>query len=1103
MDRRISGLSVASSLAVATFACLLFLAHLGATQTPSHDIIISEVAWAGTGHSASDEWIELYNAGISTVDLSTWRLEDSSGDLTVVLVGSIEAGAFFLLERTADDTVSDVAADQIYTGGLNNAGETLTLIDEDGDVVDTANGDGGAWTAGLGSPDYVTMERVSPWAEDDAQGWVSNDGVTINGLDGSGNAIQGTPKAANSRWAPDEGADLAVALMAPESAQAGSLIRFTLHVTNSGQAAAGDVVLTNTLPAGLRYVADDSGLPIDVSQVNRPFWFAGILEADQTVAFALTATVGVTVEGVVVTALHAGSSNQELNVANNQAQATTLIGGGNDGPVLLNAVLYDGYEAGDADEAVQIVNLGARAVSILGWHLGDGSQETTITEALTIAPSDTVWLAKDAAAFGRQFGFDPDFAPASWPGFANTGDEVLLQDEEGRPVDAVVYEEGDTTINGWSGVALWPYGAAGLFAEEGQVLFRRLDMVTGLPITDSDGASDWAQMLSDAVDGRRVQYPGWNMAQFFQPLTVSDTEMLTIAVAPDNAVDTMLQQIAMAQERLEIETLTMENLALGQALVEAAGRGVAVTVLMEGSPAGGIDDQERFICEQVETHGGACWFMIRDDAQAIHDRYRYVHAKFMVIDGRRAVISSENLSPYSLPYDDKSDGTWGRRGLVLVSDSEGVTQRLAQIFADDLDPEAHQDLFRWEASHAVYGAPPNNFVPVTVTGGTTYTVRFPRAVSFEDVTSASLFQAPENVMRGDGLLALIGSAGRGDTILAQQLTERWHWGGSGGNAVDDPNPRLEAMINAARRGASVRLMLDSFFDSRQDPLSNRATCDYVNTVAREESLRVWCRVANPTGLGIHNKMILLHLSGQGWLSAGSWNGTEQSTKGNREVALLVQSDAAYEYLASMFEQDWPHRRWLPLVMSDYLGPANHPLISEILYDPEGADDAEFIEIVNPTPDVVDLSAWTLSDAVLPDDFEDARQFPAGTSVAPGETLVVALSASGFSLRFGFLPQFEILDSHDGVTNLIDDDRWGDPAAILQMGNEGDEVILRSPSGATVDVLAYGSGAYPGVVACPAVEAPGYALERVPYWRDSDNCAHDFRAWPLPSPGALP
>jgi hypothetical protein len=350
---------------------------------------------------------------------------------------------------------------------------------------------------------------------------------------------------------------------------------------------------------------------------------------------------------------------------------------------------------------------------------------------------------------------------------------------------------------------------------------------------------------------------------------------------------------------------------------------------------------------------------------------------------------------------------------------------------------------------------------------------------------------------------LLGSVGRGDTILAQQLSERWHWGGSGGNPVDDPNPRLEAMIDASRRGASVRLMLDSFFDDRQDPLSNRATCDYVNAVAREEGLRLWCRVANPTGLGIHNKMILLHISGQGWLLAGSWNGTEQSTKGNREVALLVQSDAAYGYLASMFEQDWPHRRWLPLVMSDFLGPANHPLISEILYDPEGADDAEFIEIVNPTPDVVDLSAWTLSDAVLPEDFEDARQFPAGTSVAPGETLVVALSASGFALRFGFLPQFEILDSHDGVTNLIDDDRWGDPAAILQMGNEGDEVILRSPSGAVVDVLAYGTGAYPGVVACPAVDAPGYALERVPYWRDSDNCAYDFRAWPLPSPGALP
>jgi len=41
-------------------------------------------------------------------------------------MGFITAHGFYLLERTDDTTVSDIGADQIYTGGLNNNGETLT-----------------------------------------------------------------------------------------------------------------------------------------------------------------------------------------------------------------------------------------------------------------------------------------------------------------------------------------------------------------------------------------------------------------------------------------------------------------------------------------------------------------------------------------------------------------------------------------------------------------------------------------------------------------------------------------------------------------------------------------------------------------------------------------------------------------------------------------------------------------------------------------------------------------------------------------------------------------------------------------------------------------
>lgn len=168
----------------------------GQTQGPS--VVINEVAWGGTAANASDEWIELFNPGSEPVDLSGWRLAAADGEPSIALQGTIVGGGFFLLERSDDATVSDVPADQVYTGNLSNSGEALELRDAAGNRVDTANGDDGAWPAGSGSPQYRSMERTDWVAPDADSNWHSNDGAVRNGLDADGNPINGTPRQPNS-----------------------------------------------------------------------------------------------------------------------------------------------------------------------------------------------------------------------------------------------------------------------------------------------------------------------------------------------------------------------------------------------------------------------------------------------------------------------------------------------------------------------------------------------------------------------------------------------------------------------------------------------------------------------------------------------------------------------------------------------------------------------------------------------------------------------------------------------------------------------------------------------------------------------------------------
>lgn len=167
------------------------------TNSIVRSVIINEVAWAGTTSSLNgDEWIELYNSTNASINITGWTLKAADGTPSITLNGTIPAGGYFLLEKDDDNTVSDILADQVYTGELSNSGETLTLSDVANKVIDTANGNGGSWPAGSSST-YGTMERTSTSTDSDSI-WKTNTGAVKNGKNANGGDILGTPKKSNS-----------------------------------------------------------------------------------------------------------------------------------------------------------------------------------------------------------------------------------------------------------------------------------------------------------------------------------------------------------------------------------------------------------------------------------------------------------------------------------------------------------------------------------------------------------------------------------------------------------------------------------------------------------------------------------------------------------------------------------------------------------------------------------------------------------------------------------------------------------------------------------------------------------------------------------------
>jgi hypothetical protein len=585
--------------------------------------------------------------------------------------------------------------------------------------------------------------------------------------------------------------------------------------------------------------------------------------------------------------------------------------------LLISALLYDGIVTGEADEAFELYNPGEFSVQVAGWKVQSGTRTAAFAAAMVLEPHASLWCAREAAAFRHSFGHLPDcewgtdtdaLVPNLVGGaltFANAGGALLLRRPDGTTSDALPYKAGILPPGSpWTGPNVLPYTPSSAFHEQGQILYRKLDEQTGLPLGDADAAADWASDGADVLTGRRVRYPGWSLQRFRQPLVSDEVATIQIFVSPDHGFEALAAHLASAAESIGFEGYTFESAPLGLLLAERAKAGVAVTVMLEGGPPGGVTDQQRWVVQQLSQAGARIYYMRSNSRVGIHDRYAYQHAKVWLIDDRLALIGSENPSPDSFPNDDKGDGTVGRRGVYISTDADAVVGRVRDVMDADTST-AQADVWPYDPADPDLGAPSPGFVPVLTSGGSQFPVRLPAPLSVHGSYHSELCQAPEHALRTrDCLLGLVNRVGRGDSLLIEQLDEPTYWGPSSGSAASDPNPRLDAYLAAARRGARVRILLDSFFDDLSSSRSNLRTEEYLTSVASAEGLDLQVRRRNPTGLGLHNKMVLAEVDGQGWAMVGSLNGGEASMKLNREVSLVVQSSEVYRYLEGMFWGDW-------------------------------------------------------------------------------------------------------------------------------------------------------------------------------------------------------
>jgi cardiolipin synthase A/B len=360
---------------------------------------------------------------------------------------------------------------------------------------------------------------------------------------------------------------------------------------------------------------------------------------------------------------------------------------------------------------------------------------------------------------------------------------------------------------------------------------------------------------------------------------------ITTFVSPDCSSEIFTYAVDHASDEILLNVYEFSSPAMADSLISARGRGVNVSVLLEGGPVGGISPEEKSAIWRMNTGGIPVWQM--GSGKGVHPPYRYDHAKYVVIDNRAVLLTSENFKFSGFPPAGiNSNRGWGVYledpalagyfSTVYRTDSRGPS--VTQLNGTSGNPESAP-----AGKHAV------EFTPAHFSGATVSPVIAP------DTSSQ--------------IIDLIQSAHTSIEIEQAYITN------------ETPltlNPYLATAINASRRGVHVRVLLDSYWYNIEDEKDNDEMAALIYSIGTSEQIPLEGRCADLRASNlekIHNKGVIV--DGQRVLvSSINWN--SNSPNFNREAGVIIDHPGVARYFLTVFEDDWNGTVTVPQPKTDYL-----------------------------------------------------------------------------------------------------------------------------------------------------------------------------------------
>ncbi len=388
-------------------------------------------------------------------------------------------------------------------------------------------------------------------------------------------------------------------------------------------------------------------------------------------------------------------------------------------------------------------------------------------------------------------------------------------------------------------------------------------------------------------------------------------------LSPDNSQAFLLETIGSAQRSLVINIYEFEQPQIRDAVLAAIRKGVAVRVLVEGEPVGGLSRMSHAVIRSLlgamqgaqPRSGASTVYLMTRKASTQPRRFAFDHAKYLVVDETTVLVSSENFSFGAHPQ----AGLVGNRGWHVAIQDAGLAAQMLALFNSDADP-SQGDVLDLRRSAL---PPPSDRVDNSKPEAPRTAPALP--VGSGQIDAVHLVTSPDS---RQGLLEFIRSAKKSVALEFMSLPATWT-GEVRGQAASE-NPILTELLAAARRGVKVRVLLNDENAFAQVPAQAREQLNLMAgpetpAVRRNRNLETVCAIRDLAAQDhlpiegriisiskaqihyVHNKGMIVDGS-KAWVS--SINGTRNSVMNNREVALAVEGEAAGRYFQSAFDFDW-------------------------------------------------------------------------------------------------------------------------------------------------------------------------------------------------------